>query len=84
MATGKARGRWVGMMRKQMGLEQEGWTLNGPGVFIQGLLVCNEQVTSDLWQQNTNPASKGLLVCNRQVDPSPLPPRRNPWNHQTR
>jgi len=43
MATGKARGAWVGMMREQMGMSSDGWTLNGPGVFIQGLLVCDDQ-----------------------------------------
>ncbi len=29
------------MLRQSIGLSPDGWTLNGPGVFIQGLLVCD-------------------------------------------
>jgi hypothetical protein len=38
----QARGSWVGMLRESIGMSPNGWTLNGPGVFIQGLLVCDE------------------------------------------
>jgi len=43
MATGKARGPWVRQVMESMGLPEESWTLNGPSVFIQGLLVCNPE-----------------------------------------
>lgn len=39
-ATGKARGLWVASVRDLLGLTGEGWTLNGPAAFLQGLLVC--------------------------------------------
>lgn len=41
MATGKARGPWVRELRNDLGLTTDGFTINGPGVFIQGLLVCD-------------------------------------------
>eukprot|EP00899_Mesostigma_viride_P002472 jgi/Mesvir1/12225/Mv00451-RA.1 len=41
LATGKARGPWVEPLRRQLGLTQPGWTLNGPAVFLQGLKVCD-------------------------------------------
>jgi len=42
MATGKSRGPWVQELRRQLGFNAAGYSLNGPGVFIQGLLVCNQ------------------------------------------
>ena len=42
MATGKSRGPWVQDVRRQLGFTGAGYSLNGPGVFIQGLLVCDE------------------------------------------
>ena len=42
MATGKSRGPWVQELRRQLGFNSAGYSLNGPGVFIQGLLVCNQ------------------------------------------
>jgi hydroxymethylpyrimidine pyrophosphatase-like HAD family hydrolase len=42
MATGKSRGPWVQEVRQQLGCtDPTGYSLNGPGVFIQGLLVCD-------------------------------------------
>ena len=41
MATGKSRGPWVQEVRQQLGYMDRGYSLNGPGVFIQGLLVCD-------------------------------------------
>jgi len=42
MATGKSRGPWVQEVRQQLGYtDPSGYSLNGPGVFIQGLLVCD-------------------------------------------
>jgi len=43
MATGKARGPWVGDVRRALGLQDKGYTISGPGVFIQGLLVCDNE-----------------------------------------
>jgi len=42
MATGKSRGPWVQDVRRQLGFTGSGYSLNGPGVFIQGLLVCDK------------------------------------------
>ena len=42
MATGKSRGPWVQDVRRQLGFTGGGYSLNGPGVFIQGLLVCDK------------------------------------------
>lgn len=42
MATGKSRGPWVQEIRHELGFTSNGYSLNGPGVFIQGLLVCDE------------------------------------------
>jgi hydroxymethylpyrimidine pyrophosphatase-like HAD family hydrolase len=41
MATGKSRGPWVQQLRASLGLPGQSWNLNGPSVFIQGLMVCD-------------------------------------------
>lgn len=47
LATGKHRGPWVRSLLMQVADEASGirpaspWTLNAPGVFVQGLLVCD-------------------------------------------
>lgn len=42
LATGKHRGPWLGRLTATLGMEtSSGWTLNAPGVFVQGLLVCD-------------------------------------------
>ena len=43
MATGKSRGPWVKKLRESLGLTSDGWNLNGPSVFIQGLMVCDSE-----------------------------------------
>lgn len=43
MATGKSRGPWVKDLRESLGLKTNGWNLNGPSVFIQGLMVCDSE-----------------------------------------
>ena len=45
MATGKSRGPWVQDLRRELGIVEKGYGLNGPGVFIQGLLVCDKHGT---------------------------------------
>ena len=45
MATGKSRGPWVHELRRELGFTGPGYSLNGPGVFIQGLLVCDQSGT---------------------------------------
>jgi hypothetical protein len=51
VATGKARGPWVGEVVPRLGPPM-------PGVFIQGLLVCDAQVSG--WLQGC------LCICRRQ------------------
>jgi hypothetical protein len=41
VATGKSRGPWVQQLRASLGLPGQSWNLNGPSVFIQGLMVCD-------------------------------------------
>ena len=43
MATGKSRGPWIHELRRELGVESPGYGLNGPAVFIQGLLVCDDR-----------------------------------------
>ena len=42
IGAGKSRGPWVQEVRRELGYVGGGYSLNGPGVFIQGLLVCDE------------------------------------------
>ena len=43
MATGKSRGPWVKQLRESLGMRGDGWNINGPSVFIQGLMVCDDR-----------------------------------------
>ena len=61
MATGKSRGPWVRDVRASLGLPGDGWSLNGPGVFIQGLLVCDEQGASVQQKLLPAPVIQSLL-----------------------
>jgi len=61
MATGKSRGPWVQDVRASLGLPGDGWSLNGPGVFIQGLLVCDEQGVSVQQKLLPAPVIQSLL-----------------------
>ena len=59
MATGKSRGPWIHELRRELGLESPGYGLNGPAVFIQGLLVCDDRGLAV--QQLTLPVDPRLL-----------------------
>ncbi len=42
LPTDNSRGPWVKDMREALGFSDNGWSLNGPSVFIQGLMVCDK------------------------------------------
>ena len=73
----------MSMIRKDMGFEEHGWTLNGPGVFIQGLLVCDatgEVVHRTLLDNqaarklNAFGAERGVTVVAYTTGEPPAPP----------
>ena len=59
MATGKSRGPWVQQLRASLGLQGQSWNLNGPSVFIQGLMVCDSADRIVLMISGANGAVRG-------------------------